>query len=419
LYTRFGPREIQTWSHQPFGGQTLKRIAGQHRLECLSRCLSYFRTEGKDLLFALIDEGLVAALLNDRVAQKDWGAVAEIIAILLWRRQRFEAPTEFQWFQYPQRDPDHLKKIVDAVKHYFPGGLVSILWGARRANILSFSFFETIIGFAVQNDALGDFDAKPVLKELYSYQWAVPSALRHRFLDQVNRRSNLMTTLEEAPLGRDVVEAAKYLESKGGEIADQAKVLVRARVEQAGASEWGEALKSAREPFNMGLSLAQSEGLAFGRKSGLFEALQNAITLLAADASRDVQGRWFKLLTLIKTRHQKVLMQALGEALGGAAPDQTLHVFKAGGAIFLKGGAFASRPELSIGKIIIPQLAKRAGRDWLKENRNDLANWIQKAEPEARAELLKALESLLHSRQEDRRYTGDMLATKWGLKPSN
>lgn len=38
---------------------------------------------------------------------------------------------------------------------------------------------------------------------------------------------------------------------------------------------------------------------------------------------------------------------------------------------------------------------------------------------EARAELLKVLEGLLRSRQEDRRYTGDMLVTKWGLKQNN
>ena len=166
----------------------------------------------------------------------------------------------------------------------------------------------------------------------------------------------------------------------------------------------------------MALSFIKTGGLKLGRKSGLYEALNDAIPSLVRDAGREMRGRWFKLIPLLTPRCRKTLLQTLGEELGSAAAAQALHVLKAGGVQFLKTGGFTSRIDQSVRTIIIPQLARKDGRAWLKDNREELTSWVQKSDPKTRDELLKVINGMLHSRHEDRQYAADILASKWGLR---
>lgn len=381
--------------------------------------LSYGRQEGRDLLIALVDEGLLATRLDEVVAKSDWPAVAEVIAILLWRGHKFSSPTAFSWYQYGNHDPDHLQRIVLALRRYFPGSLVPILWGARKANVLQSTFFEAIIGHAVATDALGRFDTKPVLGDLLNYKLAVPYRMRDKFLDQVDRQSNFLEALEDGPLGPQIVEAASYLRRKGGENADRADAIVRSRVEEADAATWTAAIRSGQEPYGIGQTFLKSGDLKIGRRSGLFTALHDNIPAMLQIGGREMRGRWFKLVDLMKPKDGKALLRTLGEALGDAPPAQALHVLKTGGVQFLKTGAFVSRANQSVRTIILPQLERKDGRDWLKDNKEELAGWVQRADPKIRNELRSELKGMLDSKREERRYTADILATKWGLKLSS
>ena len=381
--------------------------------------LTYGRDEGRDLLVALVDEGILATRLNEMVSRSDWDAAADLIAILLWRGRKFSAPSDLSWSQYPVRDPDHLRRIVSALSRYFPNQLVQILWTARRANILYSNFFESIIGQAVATDSLGSFDPKPVLADLLGHKLAVPYKQRDKFLEQLDRRSNLLSAIENRPLGAHAMEAAKYLRRKGGEHAQRADTALRTGVEQADAATWVSALKTGAEPYGLGLAFIKSGDLKLGSRSGLRDALHTAVGIMVKDAGREVRGRWFKLCLLLKPKDGKVLQKELGEALETASPTQALHVLKAGGVEFLKVGGFASRPNQSVRKIIIPQLGRKDGRDWLRDNRDEMTAWVQKSDAKARAELLKSLNAGLRSTQEDRRYTANLLAAKWGLNTSD
>ncbi len=381
--------------------------------------LAPYREDSRDYLVALVDEGVLATRLNEAVARSAWEAVADLISVLLWRGQKFSAPTDMPWPRYSERDPTHLRRIVSSIARFFPDRLIPILWDARRANILYAGFFESIIGHAVETDALGNFDPKPVLADLVGYKLAVPYKQRDKFLEAVDRRSNLLGAVESGPLGPHAVEAARYLRRKGGETARRADTALRAAVEQAEAASWLSALRSGNEPFGMALAFNKSEGLRLGAKSGLNEALNSAAATMATSASREFRGRWFKLVAVLKPKEGKAALKFLGEKLETASPSQALHVLKAGGVEFLKTGGFGLRADQSVRNIIIPQLGKKDGRDWLRDNRDEMVAWVQKSDVKGRAELLKALNAGLRSKQEDRRYTANMLAAKWSLETSD
>lgn len=381
--------------------------------------LSYGQhTEGKEVLAALVDEGVLAVRFNDAVERSDWAAAAVIVAILLWRGKKFDPPSSFNWYQYPDRDPDHLKNIVVALRWYFPGNLVSILWAAQKASYTQSSFVETIIGYAVESDSLGKFDTAQVFANLYEYKQAVPYRLRDRFLELVNRQSNFLEALQEAPLGPQTVEVVSYLRRKGGEDADRADAFMRTRVEQADAAAWSVAIQSGQELYGIGQAFIKSGDLKFGRKSGLYDALHGTIPAMVKNGGREMRGRWFKLIDLMQPKHGKALLRALGDATGDAPPAQALQVLKTGGVQFLKTGGFASRADRSVRTIILRQLDKKDGRDWLKDNKDELTVWVQRADSKVRDELMSSLSGMLASKRDDRRYTADILAAKWGLKPS-
>lgn len=390
-------------------------VAGIRTLARLAR----HREDSPGYLVALVDEGILSKRLNEAVARSAWEAVADLIAILLWRGQKFSSPSEMSWSSYAERDPVHLRRIVSSIARFFPNQQVSILWKARRANVLYASFFESIIGHAVETNTLGSFDPKPVLADLLGYKLAVPSKQRDKFLEAVDQRVNLLSTVESGPLDPHAVEAAKYLRRKGGESARRADTALRAAVEQSDVARWTRALKSGDEPLNMALAFNKSEGLRLGARSGLSEALKATATTMATSANREFRGRWFKLVTVLKPKEGRAALRVLGEALETASSSQALHVLKAGGVEFLKAGGFALRADQSVRKIIIPQLGKKEGRDWLRDNRDEMVAWVQKSDAKAQAELLKALNTGLRSKQEDRSYTANMLAAKWGFETSH
>jgi hypothetical protein len=380
--------------------------------------LSYGHIEGKEMLSSLVDDGVLAKRLNEAADKAEWGNVALIVAILLWRGKKIDPPSSFSWHQYSQRDPDCLKKIVVALRSYFPGDLVPILWATREGSYSQSSFVETIIGYAVDADALGKFDTKQVLANLHEYKRAVPYRLRDKFLEQVDRQSNFLDALEEGPLGPQIVEAAAYLKRKGGADADRANTIMRTRIEQADAAAWSMAIRSGNEPYGIAEAFPKSDDLKFGRKSGLYDALEGVIPAMIQTGARDMRERWFSLVSLMKPKLRKALMRSLAEAAGNATAVQALHVLKTGGVQFLKAGGFASLADQSIRTIILPQLDKKDGRDWLKDNKDELAAWIQRADPKVRGELQSFLNGMRASKLEERRYTADILAAKWGLKLS-
>lgn len=372
--------------------------------------------EGEELLAALVDDGTLHARLNETVGKSDWPAVAELVAILLWRGKKFDPPTAFPWSQYPSRDPSHPQRILRALQQFFPSDLVSILWGSRNASYVQSSFVETIIGYAVQHDSLGNFDAKPILADLHSYQWAVPSRLRDKFLEQVHTRSNLLGAIEDAPLGPQIATAASYLRRRGGADAERADELIRNRVEQADKSAWSAAIISGAEPFTLGQGFAEAGNLQFNRRSGLVDALIDTIPEVIKSGAKEVRERWLALLRLVKPKPRKALLEALGSAAGDGTPDNALQILKSGGVQFLRSGGFTSRPDQSVKTIVIPLLAKKNGREWLRDNRDELSGWVQRADASARTQLVSVLNRMRRSSQEDKRYTADFLATKWGLK---
>jgi hypothetical protein len=378
--------------------------------------LSYGRSEGRKYLAALLDEGVLATRLGEASVKADWIGFAEIVTIFLWGGKKFDAPAAFRWADLQQQNPNGLQQILSMLGLYFPGQMVPILWAAHKVNnFQTSSFIELIIGYAVTNDALGNFDANAVLTDLLTYKYAVPYRLRDKFLEQVNRRSDFFEALEDAPLGPQIAEAADYLKRKGGDVADRADAIMRHRVELADAAAWTEALRSGGEPYGMGTAFIKSGGLQFNRRSGLFEALNSSIPTLVDKDGREMRERWFTLVELLKTKPKRALMQALGFAVGDAPPAEALHILKTGGVQFLKAGGFAGQCNRSVQKIILPHLQKKEGRDWLKDNMIELSGWVQRADDDDRSELYASLKVLRDSKLEERRYSADVLGSQWGL----
>lgn len=393
-----------------YGGHTLSGI------KVLADLSFGGHTEGEAALRALVDDGIMATRLNEAVGQPDWEAVATIVTVMLWRGSRFDHPTAFTWYGYPQKDPEHLKRIVTKLNSYFPNRLVPILWDSQKAGVLQSGFVETLIGYAIEADALGEFDTAPVLANLSDYVRAVPWKLRDRFFEQVDGRSNLLAALPTVPLGPQAAAAAEYLRRKGGPEADQAAAIVRARVEQADAATWAAAVRLGKDPFDLAKTRLKAGDLAFPRKSGLYEALAATVPDMT-ETGRETRLRWFTLVDLMKPKPRKALLEALGRALEQADADQALAVLKIGGVQFLKAGGFTSRATASVQRILVPQLAKKDGRTWLKDNKADLSAWVQKADPATRASLASTLVGMAGSKQSDRRYSADILVEAWSLKP--
>lgn len=370
-------------------------------------------SDGAEALSALVDDGFLATRMNSAFEGSDWPTVALLISVMIWRGKKFDPPAGLSWYQYPQRDPEHQGRIVRVLQLYFPGKLVPILWASHKAGYAQASFVETIIAHAVETDTLGSFDAAEVLADLHEYKRAVPYRLRDKFLQQVDKRANFLTALDKAPLGPQTVEVIGYLRRKGGEDAVRADAFMRTYVEQADDVMWTTAIRLGDELYGVGQAFIKSRDLTFGRKSGLYDALAGFIPILTQSAGREMRVRWFTLTDLLKTKDKKAILRALGDAVGGASPAQGLSILKAGGVEFLKSGGFAARADQSVRTIILPQLVKKVGRDWLKDNRDELAVWVQRAEPKTREELSAVLNRMIKSKQEDRQYTADMLSTRW------
>lgn len=371
--------------------------------------------EGEARLRALIDDGILSARLDEAVAASEWKNVALMVALQIWRGGVLKAPAAMSWRDYPERDPQHPERIVAVLKSYFGYRLVPILWGTHGAGYANETFLETLIGHAVQSDVLGDFDAAPILAGLHDYRRAVPWRLRETFLDQVHRRTNMLTSIEGEPLGPQLAEAVDYMTRRGGEEAGKAIELVRERVRTASVEEWSRAIRLGQEPFGFSRRVVDEGELKLDGRSPLYQALIEATAIVAGSGGRDVRDRWFKLLELMKVRQAKSLQHALGIALTKASADQALKILMTGGASFLKAAGFAADPDRAVRTIILPQLDRKEGRDWLRENRDDLSSWTARAGPKVRREIEASLKVLQTSKLEERRYTADHLANRWGF----
>lgn len=371
--------------------------------------------EGAARLRALIDEGVLSARLDESVSAAEWKTVALIVALMVWHGGVLKAPATMSWRDYAERDPRYADEIIATLKSYFASRLVPILWGSHGANYANQTFVETLIGHAVQNDLLGAFDPAPVQARLHDYRRAVPYRYRDTFLNQVHQRRNLLTSIEAEPLGPQLAEAVDYMTRRGGKDAEKAIDLVRERVKTATVEEWSRAIRSGNEPYGFSRRVVEDGELRFDAKSPLNQALVEAVAILVGSGGRDVRDRWFALLELMKPNQVKTLLRTLGSALDQAAPDQALKILMVGGAKFLKTGGFAADADRATRTVILPQLDRKDGREWLRENRDDLAGWVSHTSDKARAELTAALRSLGASKVEERRYTADYLSSRWSL----
>lgn len=378
--------------------------------------LAFRRDEGREKLVGLINDGILATRLNEAAAQSNWASAAELIAVMIWGGGKFDAPSAFSWWEYPSRDPRYIERILRALAHYFPSAIVRVLWNSRAKNgVLTRSFVEKIIEAAVEADLLGPFNAKPVLERLTEYTSALPFKLRYVFLAQVERRADFLETLEQGPLGPHSHELVNYLERKGGDQVVRAREIIHNRVEGADEAGWSAAIKTGAEPFKMGLDYAEGGGELFASKSPLFFALQEAIDGLANGADKSVIARWFSLSALVKVRTRKALFKSMRRSLAVASPKQALHILRAGGVAFLRSAGFDIEPDRSVAEVIIPQIDTKNGRSWLKDNADELAGCVQKSGSPTRDSLRAALEVLLKSSVEERRYSADFLLHQWKL----
>lgn len=307
------------------------------------------------------------------------------------------------------------RQIVAALRYYFGDDLVPLLWGSHAAAYSNQAFVETLIADAVEADVLGEFDPAPVFARLRQYKLAVPYKLRETFLDQLHKRSDLLASIGNAPLGEPMAEALAYLKRRGGDDAVKAAELVRERVRTATAEQWSEAVRLGREPLDLGRRLARDEDFRFEGKSPLYEALLATAPLVARSADRELRDRWFGLLDLLKPRQSNALQIALGEALEGKEPKQVLKIAMRGGTNFLKAAGFSKAPDRAVRTLILPLLDQKAGRDWLRDNQDHAAGWVARAGPSALEDLKAGLRTLRRSKVDERRYTAIFLAERWNL----
>jgi hypothetical protein len=357
----------------------------------------------------------LAVRLEESEDEDDWSGVALILAVMVWQGGVIKQASGMSWQSYADRDPEYPARIINTLKHYFPTKIVPILWASHGASYLNTTFVETLIGYAVQKDMLGDFDPLPVQARLHEYCRAVPFRQRDAFLAKVHQRRSLLSSIEAEPLGPQLAEAVNYMTRRGGLEAEKAIDLIRERVRSATPEEWSRAIREGIEPYSFSLRLAEDSDLKFDGRSALCQALRETVPVLIADGNREIRDRWFKLLELMRPKQARALQQSLAAALGDAAPDWSLKILMTGGAKLLKAGGFASDADRAIRNIIMPQLDRKEGRDWLRENHDELTAWLRHASESTRVELKAHLKSMEGSKLQDRRYTADYLLARWPL----
>jgi len=371
-------------------------------------------------LVEAIDDQTLAARLNESVDQKEWSDVALIIALLMWRNQPFSPPTSISWDALLRAKSDIAQSIINEVRRYFPSIVMLILWNAHAANAYpTRNFIEAVIGQFVESGVLGSFDAREVISNLTRYKYAVPYRQRDRFLELLNSRSNLLTAIENEPLGPQIVEAAKFLRTKGADTAERTTAILRKRVEAADADAWVLAITQGKEPYGLIEQLGSDEPTQFNRKSNLYEALSSTVPTLIGSAGRDVRARWFELSQLLKSEARIKVLGTLTEGLQHASAEQTLHLLKVGGAQFLKQGGFTKYPNRSLDTVILPQLQSKDGRDWLKDHEEMSKSWLQRADMGRREQVRSVLIKLGQSKVEERSYSAKLLMERWELDRSS
>lgn len=373
-------------------------------------------TRGRDLLGEIVDAGTLDARIREAFEAKDWSDLAATVSLLLWRRTAFNSPDGCRWSQFILLYPKFGKEICDNIDRYFGGRKVEILWGAHAKNYgETRELIEAIIGKLVETGELGPFDSKGVIDNLVTYKYAVPRQHRDRFLELVAKKADLLSGLERTPIGPQMGEVVAFLQQRDGDDGNKAEEIVRQRIEAADGEAWRTAMISGKEPYPMALKFLGAGEAGLGKKSALFAALDGLIPFMAKAATTDMRKRWFELAHLIKPRSEKELLQRLGQALSQAKPTQALLVLKSGGQAFLKSGGFQADPDRSLKSIILPQLDRKDGRSWLKDNDDEVQSWLKRADAPHRAQVRAALEKMRKSKLADRRYEADLLLNHWGL----
>lgn len=373
-------------------------------------------TRGRDLLVEIIDNGSLNARIREAFDAKDWADLASTVTLLLWRRGTFTVPDGCRWSQFINLYPKFGKAICDDIDRYFAGRKVEILWGSHAKNFgETRELIEVVIGKLVETGSLGPFDAKGVIDNLVTYKWAVPRQQRDQFLDLVSKEADLLSGLENTPLGPQMGEVVAFLQRRDGDDGEKAEEIVRQRIEAADGEAWRGAVITGNEPYAMALKFLRDGDAGLGKKSALFAALERLIPFMAKGATTEMRKRWFELAHLIKPRSEKELLQKLGKALATAKPAQALNVLKSGGQAFLKTGGFHADPGTSLKSIVLPQLDRKEGRSWLKDNDDEVQSWLKRADASDRSVVREALKKMGRSKLADRRYEADLLLNQWGM----
>lgn len=372
--------------------------------------------EARNHLVQLIEEGVIAAKLVEARDAKSPANLGFLTAIMLWRNERFDAPNDVRWTQISASHPSFAGEVVGALRRYFPDDIVGILWGAHaKCSWPTTDMIEEVIGNLVESGDLGSFDKADLFLNLPRYKSAVPWRLRDRFLELVEGEADFISELQSTPFGPQILEAVDFLDKRGGAEAERAHEILRQRVVLADAESWQSAILNGHEPYKMALKVRESGEQLFSRRTSLVDAMSFLIPHMATSASKDTRIRWFEMEGLLKSQARKAVLRRLAASLDRSSPDQILALLRAGGLRFLKYGGFASEPDQSLSSVVLSQLQKKEGRDWLKDNSAEVQGWITGANNSSREAVRQALLGLRNSRLEERRYSAELLMGQWKL----
>jgi hypothetical protein len=373
------------------------------------------QSEAETLLTALADEEVVAQRMSTAAEETDWDELFTMLAVLIWRGKRFGAPANSNWSYLLGAKSDLPQRTLLRMRTFFGGKTMPLVWEASRANYNNHPLLEAIIRHMVEKGDLGEINLKQILNELPRYRDAVPWRLRTRFMDLLVAKGSFWSQLEAAPMGQPLHLATVALSKKSPQHEDRVREIVERRIKGATKEEWKVALLSGDQPFEMATELAVSHDFRLGRDSALFGTLADHIDFMARAADRHVRARWFGLLALFHLRQARGLMKALAEALLAAPPRQALHVLKAGGKEMLKAAAYGANPRVAVENIVLKQMRTKDGREWLKDNQQEVRGWVQRSSDETQAAVAWVLRRDKNSKSEERRYDAEVLASSWGL----
>lgn len=431
------PRAVQTLSTeagaQIYGGSTLiewKAVAntavdiirnGDSSIETTG---SSMRTLGhlimveedvKKQITDLIDDGTAAVRVSAAFNTKSWPVMHTIYALSIWRGHNFSSPDGTNWYTLLAEQPDFAKAVLAALREFLPRTATRWVWASHSAAYGSRPLLDAIILHMLETGDLGMIDVEHIFNNLSDYRAAIPWRLRDRFMDLVEAQCNLWEKIEDASIGEPLHQAALAFSKKGKADDSRVREIVRRQVEGASSDTWTKALKTGAQPFEMATKFLTPDEIRMTANGALHKSLKDGVAFVCSTADRNARDRWFKLALLLAPKTEKALMRELGDALLNAPAKQQLHVLKTGGTEFLKSSAFKEKSDV-VEKLVILQLKTRDGRDWLKDNRDEVRSWLQRAPAEHVNGVRSALAAHLSKNVEERRYSADLLLEAWGMR---